>query len=282
MDNNFVQGKGGLGENYLPANPYAQKSAIVNKFPQIDNCKYYASFSYNITSTTATITPLTGHLSGDLRYYRVEITDGVNFVSGTLDLAARTTPFTIATASLDFKKPWTVSFYGEEGDLVGDTGCSLAYSFVIANPAFASGDTVPSVDRWDNVKFLLKLVSTDDADFTLFPVNGVEISRNGSIDIQDYTTTGTLKQGGEYILAVEAKKVGLNPSIALPVGSAAVINDVDPQVAHPYALSTKFVDIDHITIETATNGTFTGTLASDLTNEGVTPSISIRINTIVA
>ena len=172
-------------------------------------------------------------------------------------------------------------FYGEDGRKVADVGCSLDYVIDIEAPKGATGNSIPPVAKWDNVKFLLKLYSTSDGDFTLFPVEGIELSRNAVINIQDYSVNNQLKDSESYEFKLFASKVGLSPSMALPIGSADVVSTVSNNVAFPYAISKLFVDVADIVIETATAGTFTGTLSSVLTNEGVTPSISITINTVV-
>lgn len=284
MDNNFKEGNS-LQDNNLPANPYAQGGIIHNLFPQIQRCDFYASFQYAVdaSGSAITITPLTGNLSGDLRYYRVEVSDGqgTTAVANSLDLANRATPFVINTSTLNPNVLWKVFFYGEDGRKVADVGCSLDYVIHIDNPKSATGNSIPPVEKWDNVKFLLKLYSTTDGDFTLFPTEGVELSRNAVINMQDYSLNNGLKDSEGYEFKLFAYKVGLLPSMALPIGSSDVVSTVSNNVTFPYAISDSLVDVADIVIETATAGTFTGTLSSVLTNEGVTPSISITINTIV-
>ena len=108
-DNNYKENNS-LQDNNLPANPYAQGGVLKNLFPQIQYCKYYASFQYSIdfVGAVTTITPLTGNLSGDLRYYRVEVSDGEGTpcVANSLDLANRSTPFTINTSTLNPNVKW--------------------------------------------------------------------------------------------------------------------------------------------------------------------------------
>lgn len=281
-DNNYKEGNS-LQENNLPANPYAQGGVIKNLFPQIDNCAFYASFQYAVDATGAntTITPLTGNVSGDLRYYRVEVYDGTIRVTGTLDLAAKTTAFVIDTSTLDANIPWQMFFFGEDGRKVADVGCSLQYVISVESPKSATGNSIPPVTKWDNVKFLLKLNSTTDGNFTLFPDAGVLLSRDSVINMQDYSATGELTNGEGYEFELYAYKVGLSPSIALPVGVAAVVSSVTGSVTFPYALSDNATAIALVELETASAGTFSGTLSSVLTNEGVTPSISVTINTVV-
>ncbi|OED34711.1 hypothetical protein AB832_06980 [Flavobacteriaceae bacterium (ex Bugula neritina AB1)] len=282
-DNNFKEGNS-LQDNYLPANPYAEGGFMHNLFPQIQYCKYYASFEYAVDATgaTATIMPLTGNLSGDLRYYRVEVYDGNKCVSNTLDLANRSTPFVINTSTLNANNPWTFSFYGEDGRKTADVGCSLRYAFTIDTPKNATGNSVPPVEKWDNVKFILKLDGTTDGDYTLFPTEGVQLSRDGVIDLHDYTTTQQLKNGETYDFKLYAYKVGLSPLIALPVADPSIVNSIANNVTFPYALGAEPVDIADVEINSSTNGSFSGLLTSGLINEGVTPSISITINTVVA
>lgn len=284
MENNYVQGGKGLGDNYLPANPYAAKGMLVNKFPQLDGCAFYASIGWAVAADglTATITPLTGNLSGDLRYYRVEIGDGQNTVTAQLDLLNRTTNFVVNTSTLVSNIPWTFAFYGEDGTIVGEVGCGVGYTWLVSSPKGATGDTIPNVNSWDNVRYLLKLDASSDAAYTLFPSEGVELSRNSAINLQEYSTNGFIANGESYEFKLFAKKVGLNPSIAIPVApTAEVINAVAGNVTFPFPLSTDYVDIADLEIETATPGTFSEALSSVLTNEGVTPSIQVTFNTLV-
>ena len=283
-DNNYVQGAEGLGENYLTANPYAPLGMLTNKFPQIDNCKFYASVQYavNADGSQTTITPLTGNLGGDLKYYRVEVYDGQKFVAGTLDLSNRAAAFVVDTSTLINNSKWTFFFYGSEGGFVGDVGCDCEYKWEVCSPLNATGDTVPSADRWDNVKFLLKLVTSTDPAYTLFPVDGIELSRGAVINLQDYSTDSQLLDSEGYEYKLFAKKEALTPSIAIPTANTGeTIATVSGNVTFPFALSTEYVDIADLVAETATAGTFSDTLTSVLTNEGVTPSITITVNTLV-
>lgn len=283
-DNNYVDGAKDLGSNYLPANPYAEKGMLINKFPQIDNCKYYASVQYLVDGTGAntTITPLTGNLGGDLRYYRVEIYDGKNTVTGELDLNNRTADFVVDTSTLNPNIEWIFAFYGSEGAIVGDVGCDVAYKWIVASPVNATGNTVPAVSAWDNVKFLLKLVASTDALYTLFPVEGIELSRDAVINLQDYSTASQLVDSEGYEFKLFAKKVGLSPSIGIPtVNTGETISTVSGNVSFPFPLSTDYVDIADLVAETSTVGSFSDTLTSVLNNEGVTPSIQVTINTLV-
>lgn len=281
-DNNYIQGYS-LGENSLPANPYAQKGAIENKFPQIDHCKYYASIGYAVAADglSTAIAPLTGNLEGDLRYYRVEIYDGTKRVSAELDLQNRSTPFVANTSTLNSSKEWVFFFYGELGATVGNVGCRCAYNWVVCKPKGATGDTIPPVENWDNVKLLMKLDGTTDANYTLFPSEGVELSRTNLIKMQDYSTTGELSSTESYDFKLFAKKTGLSPLIALPAGLSDVVSAISGNVTFPFALSSAFVDIADIELKVGSTGSFSGELGSTLTNEGVTPSISVTINTLV-
>ena len=284
MDNNYVQGGNGLGDNYLPANPYAPKGVLVNKFPQLDCCKYYASVGYVVSAngSNTTISPLTGNLSGDLRYYRVEIYEGGKCKTGELDLNNRTTDFVIDTSTLDSTKEWVFSFYGSLGTQVGEVGCQCKYNWTVCKPQSAAGDTIPNVESWDNVKFLLKFVTSTDAAYTLFPVEGIELSRNAVVSLQDYSTDSQLLDSEGYEFKLFAKKTGLSPAIGVPtVGTGETISTVSGNVTFPFPLSTKYVDIADLVAETGTAGAFSDTLTSILTNEGVTPSIQVTINTIV-
>jgi len=282
-DNNYVDGGGDLGKNYLPANPYADLGMLINKFPQIGNCKYYASVGYVVSATGAltTITPLTGNLGGDLRYYRVEVYDGTKTVTGQLDLLNRSTDFTVDTSTLNANVQWTFAFYGSEGGLVGDVGCDVPYKWTVAQPKAASGNTVPPVAKWDNVKYTIKLESSTDSNYSLFPDEGIVLSRGSVINLQDYSTIGSLTESEDYTFDLYASKVGLNPSIALPVADPIDLIDITGVVTFPFPLSNQEVKIASLVADTASAGTYTGTMASVLTNEGVTPSIEVTINTLV-
>ena len=289
-DNNYVEGNGDtLSQFRLPVNPYADPSNAIKMLGfGIDCCKYLASFAYEILAggATTTITALTGNLDGDLRFYRVEVSDGAKTVTGSLSLAARTTPFVINTSTLNASAAWTIAFYGAEMEAFGDADCKLSYKVSLccgAALAGASGDTIPA--SWVNVQLKMLLTSTSDANFDLFPVGGLIVNQGNTINLVDYLSAGTqLVNGGSYIFSIEMKKVGLDPSASAPtLPTNDVIASVVNSVTFPYAITTSYVEVnDTVTIETGTAGAFSELVTYDLANEGVTPSFSFTVATDVA
>ena len=90
-----------------------------------------------------------------------------------------------------------------------------------------------------------------------------------------------MTESEDYTFDLYASKVGLNPSIALPVADPIDLIDITGVVTFPFPLSNQEVKIASLVADTASAGTYTGTMASVLTNEGVTPSIEVTINTLV-
>ena len=160
-------------------------------------------------------------------------------------------------------------------------GCDVAYKWTVAQPKAASGNTVPPVAKWDNVKYTIKLESSTDSNYSLFPDEGIVLSRGSVINLQDYSTIGSLTESEDYNFDLYASKVGLNPSIALPIADPIDLIAITGVVTFPFALSSQEVKIASLVADTASAGTYTGTMASVLTNEGVTPSIEVTINTLV-
>jgi len=286
-DNNYKEGNS-LSDNYLYTNPYAQSGVVKLKIDKTEKCNYLASVGFVVAAggATATITPLTGHLGADLKYYRVEIYDGTKTVTKSLDLSARTTPFVVDTSTLDPKAEWMLSFYGCEGGDVGDAGCSLEYCkpLGIIGVVGGSGDTIPPASQWENVSFRLMLESTDDANFTGFPVEGVEIADGGIININDYSTVAQLVNGGVYEFFLQIKKIGNQPvaSTPTPANNDAYASFADT-VTFPYAITKDFVEaLNALTIKTDVAGVKSGTMTVAVLNEGVKPSVSFTITTDVA
>ena len=287
IDNNFIEGNS-LADNNLFTNPYAQGGAIALRWDKVEKCQYLASVSFVVDAGGAitTITPITGNLSADLRYYRVQITDGTLEIANSLDLANRTTPFALNTSTLDTSKEWTLFFYGEDDTIVGDAGCGLDYkkSLGIIGIAGGTGDTIPPSSKWVNVSFRMFLESSNDGAFTLFPVDGVDIADGGTININDFSTDPKLVNGGVYKFTLRIKKLGISPvaSQPTPANNDAYTSFADT-VSFPFAISREYVEIiNDFTIKTSVAGVQSGTMTIDVANEGVKPSVSLTITTDVA
>ena len=289
-DNNYVDGVN-PSSNYALTNPYATSGTALQLkgIKRIDDNEYLASFQYVIAAggATTTITPLTGNTQGDLKHYRVEIYDGVNTATAELSLAARTTPFVVDTSSLIATNAWTIYFYGAVANgAVGDAYDRLSYKVELALAAAVAGvtgNTIPA--QWVNVTALLKLTSTNDAAFDLFPVAGLVINDGDSIDLVDYLTGDTqLNNTGSYVFSLELKKLGTQPIAATPtLPSNDVFDSKTDAVTFPYAISkTSTPVLTALTIETATAGSYSELMTFALTNEGVVPSFSFTVNTNVA
>ena len=287
-DNNYKEGNS-FEDLQVLTSPYANSGNTLKLkgIGQVDGCEYLASFGYVVAAggATATITPLTGNLSGDLNYYRVEVSDGTTTVSNELDLALRTTAFVVDTSSLIASANWTFAFYGDEGGSVGDAGCGLQYELHlgVVGVAGASGDSIPS--DWVNVSFLLKLTSTDDANFTLFPALGLDVAAGETVDLTQFLATGTqLVNLGSYIFTLDIKKNGTDPTTAVPtVPTNDVVTSFANTVTFPYAITKTFAEaLNAVTIKTSVAGAFSEAMTFVLTNEGVVPSVSFTLTTDVA
>lgn len=287
-DNNYKEGNS-FEDLQVLTNPYANSGNTlkIKGIKKVDDCQFLASFGYVIAAggATTTITPLTGNLSGDLNYYRVEVSDGSKTVANELSLAARTTAFVVDTSSLDAASAWTFAFYGDEGGSVGDAGCGFQYELHlgIVGIAGASGDSIPS--DWVNVSFLLKLTSTGDANFTLFPVLGLDIAAGETVDLTQFLSTGTqLANLGSYIFTLQIKKNGTDPTTALPtVPTNDVFASFASTVTFPYAITKTFAEaLNAVTIKTSVAGAFSEAMTFVLTDEGVVPSVSFTLTTDVS
>lgn len=289
-DNNYKESNT-LNDNYVLTNPYANAGNAAQLYvDKVAYCQYYASFAYVIAAggATTTITPLTGNLSADLNYYRVEVSDGTNTVANSLDLANPSAAFVINTSSLDAGAAWTLTFEGSEGGNVGDAGCSLCYNVALGAVAVAgaSGDSIPA--NWENVEFLMKLTSTTDPNFTLFPVDGVEIADGESIDLTQYLSGGAtqLTNAASIVFSLEIKKRELQPSVSasptVNAGNAVFASYVD-SVSYPYAIEKTFEELlNTVTIATGVAGQYSETMTVLVSNEGVVPSVSFTLTTDVA
>lgn len=287
-DNNFVDGAKTMGSYSLPLNPYADsKTAIKMKGFAADCCNYLASFEYEIAAggATTTITPLTGNDSGDLRYYRVEISDGTTRVAGQLDLANPTADFIINTSSLDANASWTLYFFGAETPSFGQADCELRYKKKLCCGVAVdgtTGDTIP--DSWVNVQMVMKLTSTDDAAFTLFPEDGLLINNHDTVNLLTYLDgTTELVNGGSYIFTLEMKKVG-NPVVASTptVLNNDVIASAANTVTFPYSVTQSYAEVNNaVTIETGTEGDFSDRVTYPLAGDGVVPTFYFNITSSV-
>ena len=289
-DNNYVEGQI-PANSYALTNPYATSgTALTLKgIKRIDDNEYLASFQYVIAAggATTTITPITGNTQGDLKHYRVEISDGVTVATAQLSLAARTTPFVVDTSGLVTTAAWSISFYGAVANGgVGDAYDRLSYKVDLALAAAVAGVTANTIPaQWVNVTALLKLTSTDDAAFDLFPAAGLVINNGDSIDLIDYLTGAVeLNNAGSYVFSLELKKLGTQPVAATPtLPSNDVFASKTDAVDFPYAISkTSTPVLTALTIETATAGSYSELMTFALTNEGVVPSFSFTVNTEVA
>lgn len=288
-DNNYKEGNN-IGDNYPYTNPYAKGGVVKLQIGKTAGCDYLASFSYVVAAggATLTATPLTGNTSANLKYYTVEVYDGIKCVAGQLLLSARTAAFVVDTSTLVKENPWQIRFSGCEGGNVGDAGCSLKYAKDLGVIAVAggSGDTIPSSDKWKNITFRMMLESTDDANFTEFPVGGVDIADGGSININDYLAAGTttLTNGKVYKFKLQSKQITKSPTISVPTPAANdAYTSFASTVTFPYLLPSDYVEIlNAVTIKTSVNGVKSGVMTFGVANEGVKPSVSLTINTEVA
>ena len=271
-------------------NPFANGSNVMELIgiDKVDNCQYLAVVSAVVAAggATATVTPITGNLDADLNHYTVTISDGINPpVSNQLSLAARTTPFVVNTSSLDPTAPWNLMFSGAEGGNVKDAPCELCYNVNMGIIGVAGGtvNTTPAI--WTNVSFLLKLTSTDDAAFDLFPAEGLEIANGDTVNLIDFLTTDTqLNKLGSYVFTIEMKKKGTEPVAAAPVPpSNDVFLSLANTVTFPYALPKIFAEVNNaVTIKTSVAGTFSENLPYALTGDGIDVSVSFTLTTDVA
>lgn len=289
IDNEYVEGALDGSNFFLPVNPYASAGNVIQmKGFKIDDKQFWASVQYVVAAGGAitTITPLTGNAGGDLKYYRVEISDGVNTAVAALSLAARTTPFVVDTSILEPTNPWTLHFYGAELLAFGDAPVELRYKKELpANVGVSgvTGNTIPS--NWVNVQLKLKLTSTDDAAFDLFPANGLVINNGDTIDLLDYLTgSSELVNGGSYIFSLEAKKIGSQPvTAAISKSNNDVIASQTGAVTFPYAITREWTPIyTAVTIATGVAGSDSSVVTFTLTGEGVVASFVFTITATTA
>jgi len=288
-DNGYVEGALDGSNFFLPINPYANAGNVVQmKGFKIDDKRFWASVQYVVAAggATTTITPLTGNTSGDLSYYRVEISDGVTTAVASLDFDNRTTAFVVDTSVLVTTNTWTLYFYGAETSNFGSAPEPLSYKKELpANVGVSgvTGNTIPS--NWVNVQLKLNLTSTDDADFTLFPADGLIINQGDTVALLDYLATNTeLVNGGAYVFSLQAKKIGSSPSMAAMTSSNTdVIESKVAAQTFPYALTQTWKNIyTALTIETDVAGSDSSLQTITLTGEGVVASFTFTMTATTA
>lgn len=289
IDNGYVEGALDGSNFFLPVNPYASAGNVIQmKGFKIDDKQFWASVQYVVAAggATTTITPLTGNTGGDLKYYRVEISDGVTTAVAALDLAARTTAFVVNTSTLEPTNPWTLYFYGAELLNFGDAPVELRYKKELpANVGVSgvTGNTIPS--NWVNVQLKLKLTSTNDAAFDLFPADGLVVNNGDTIDLLDYLTgSSELVNGGAYVFSLQAKKIGSQPVMAAMTSSNTdVIESKTAAQTFPYALTQEWANIyTALTIETDVAGADSSLQTITLTGEGVVASFTFTMTATTA
>jgi hypothetical protein len=243
-----------------------------------------AVYEYAVQNGGASIlfTPLTGNLSADLKYYRWTVYDKFgNSAGGVLDLALPTTAVSVDTSGLSSNGDWKIKFSAckEEGSEESSVNYDVVISDIGGNPA---GNSTP--ENYANVSMLLKLTSTDDAEFTLFPVDGLEIQNGDFVCLEDYTTDPQLDAAGSYIFSLEAKKCWYSPTAEQPAATGiTVIASQTPEAGYPIALPTIPVQIlSGITIETGSTGAFSDVVTTALNSEDVQPSFAFTLKTDVA
>ena len=269
-----------------PNNPFACASNAV-KMHTVGPCcgTLLAVYSYEVQDAggTMVLTPLTGNTSTDLKYYRWSIVDkNGKAEGGALDLNAPSAAVTVNTSQLDASGPFKVKFAACEQN--GTEEKSVSYDIVIndlaSNP---TGDSTPKT--YENVTMLLKLTSTDDAEFIGFPVDGLEISDGQVIDLNAYLVGATqLDNLGSYVFSLEVKKCWYSPSAEQPAPTGVtVIASSTPEAGYPIALGVDYVQLlSGITIATGSAGQFSDVVTTALNNEGVQPSFSFTLKTDVA
>jgi hypothetical protein len=272
--------------NQAPNNPFACASNAV-KMHTVGPCcgQLLAVYGYEVKDGGGSIefTPLTGNLSADLKYYRWSVVDQYGQSVGvSLDLSNPSTAVTVNTSTLAVNGPFTVKFAACKA--VGVEEQSVSYNTVIndvtSNP---SGNSTPV--NYENVAMLLKLTSTDDANFSLFPVDGLEISSKQVIDLTDYLDGSPTMGGGKsYIFSLEAKKYWYEPTADEPsFPTNDVVASATAEPSYPIALGVDYAQIlSAITIETGSAGAFAEIVTTALNAEGVQPSFIFTLKTNIA
>lgn len=268
-----------------PNNPFACESNAV-KMHTVGACcgTLLAAYSYDVTNdgNQITFTGLTGVGNPALKSYRWNIYDKFGaVVGGAVDLNNPTAPVIVNTSSLSKSGPFKVKFYASAGD--GEETKEISYDLIINDPTSnPSGTSTPS--NYENVVHLLELVSTDDANFSLFPAAGLEIYAGDVIDLVSYLSAGSnLGNLKNYEFKLSSKKAWYSPSeeqLIVPTGD--VIDSVTPEAAYPIVLTNEYQQVlSGIKIATAVNGTFSETVTADLNNEDVQPSVSFTFKTVI-
>lgn len=246
-----------------------------------------ATYKYEVQNKGGKIifNALSGYSSANLKFYKWMVYDAFgNNVGGVLDLDNRTAPVEINTTSLSSAGEWEIKFSASEQ--VGPEEANLAYSIKVgsisSNP---EGNSTPS--NYENVKMLLKLTSTNDLNFSMFPVEGVEISNGSEIDLVNYLDSlfaTKLANGASYIFSLEANKQFYDPAAELPSGNnSTVIASSTPEASYPILLEESYTKIlGAITIKTDTAGIYEEQVTTLLTNEDVQPEFYFNLKTNVA
>ena len=266
-----------------PNNPFACASNAVKMHTVGPCCGHLlAVYSYEVKDGGGSIefTPLTGNDSADLKYYRWSVVDQYGNAEGVaLDLDNPNTAVTVNTSTLAANGPFTIKFAACK--LNGQEEASVSYDMMInditSNP---SGNSTPV--NYENVAMLLKLTSTDDANFTLFPVDGLEIKSGQVIDLVDYLDAATkIGTGKSLIFSLEASKCWYEPTADEPsFPTNDVVASATAEPSYPIALSVDYKQIlSGITIETATPGLFSEVVTTALNAEGVQPSFYFTLKT---
>jgi hypothetical protein len=277
-------------ESILPNNPYMPVDSLsisgLGAYPNLGFYEMLATFDYTLSNTgVMSVDPKTGFNYGDLTYYSVFVSDGTQEVGASLDLQTLS-QFDVPTSTLNANTPWKVRFAGNRGADESDAGYSLEYEFFINSPSslIASGainTTTPPPSVWSNIELTLFLRATTDANFTLFPENGVVVKRGDDLDLNKYSTTQQLTNGASYIFQVKVKrKKGLDAGLNTEVVSGDFTVST---TGFPFAIGTLPKELySDLTLDTSNNGSRTGSLGYQVTNGGVLTSTIFKLSFTVA
>lgn len=269
--------------NPLPNYPYATNQAFsisgLEANSQVDFHAMLASFDWSLDNTgLMEVDPQTGHLYGDLDYYRLTVSDGIKEVVGQIDLATRDT-FQVASNLLDINKPWRIVFSASRGSTAYNTGYKLNYEVKVPYPAALTNgqnnSTVPSVDVWSNIEWTIKLDSTTDAAFK-FPEEGILVKRGEAVDMNQYSTAGNLVNAADYFFKVYVqRKPELDAGLSSESISGAVIV-TNP--AFPFSVGVKPTELyGDLQLDSTAAGAQTATFSYQVSNGGVLNGTSFQL-----